>query len=129
MRIKRALIVATAAIGTMLGTASSASAVCNPGTNGFCLYYNSNYGGSYHKFDYGDVANLAGYNFTSPGSGQGQTVKNNAASGRNGFAYVNVRVYFNSNYSGPSDYFTPGVGKNLVNTYNENASIAMSIVP
>ncbi|MFJ4869982.1 hypothetical protein [Streptomyces sp. NPDC088757] len=60
--------------------------------------------------------------------GDGQQVKNNAASGSNGECSATHRVYFNSGYSGPSQAFLPNCGdywpaENLVSGLkNENAS-------
>lgn len=61
-------------------------------------------------------------------SGDGQGVKNNAASASNGECSATFRVYFNSGYNGPSQAFLPTCGEywpseNLVSTLkNENAS-------
>ncbi|MER7046939.1 peptidase inhibitor family I36 protein [Streptomyces jumonjinensis] len=101
-------------------TATAAEAVACPSSE-FCLYYNSGLGGS-HFVAPGDVPDLAGYRFTSSGAGQGQAVKNNAASAHNK-THCNATVYFNSNYGGPSDTFGYMNSGNLVNTYNENASV------
>ncbi|MFD3658200.1 hypothetical protein ACTU45_30525 [Streptomyces sp. 24-1644] len=60
--------------------------------------------------------------------GDGQAVKNNAASASNGECSATYRVYFYSGYSGPSQAFLPTCGDywpsdNLVSTLkNENAS-------
>src|SRR5690242_12992417 len=126
MNMKRALVVAAVTIGSTLGMAAPSSAT-QCGSNTFCLYYNSNLQGAWEPFSYGNYPNLAGYTFGKPGNGSGQPVKNNAASASNGFSAVNVRVWYNSFYAGPSDYFAPQVEKNLVNTYNEDASISMAV--
>lgn len=87
----------------------------------FCFYYNSDQKGSVS--DHEDaVADLAPYVFKSPGAGQGQVVKNNAASACNNMGRYSVRVYYNSNHDGPYDTIPPRTCRNLKVTYNENAS-------
>ncbi|MER5775436.1 hypothetical protein ABT144_14280 [Streptomyces sp. NPDC002039] len=60
--------------------------------------------------------------------GNGQEVKNNAASAVNGECSANYRVYFSSGYGGPSQVFRPTCGdywpaENMIpDLYNENAS-------
>ncbi|WP_406124242.1 peptidase inhibitor family I36 protein [Streptomyces sp. NBC_00989] len=122
MRIKYVLPVIALAAGTAFTTATPASADTNCSIGNFCLFYNSGMAGTHLHFN-NSVADLAGYTFDCCGAGAGQSVKNNAASARNDFTNYNVRVYYNSNYSGPSDLFAPGTAKNLVNTYNEDASL------
>lgn len=68
------------------------------------------------------MPDLSGYKFTSPGNGQGQGVKNNAASAVSNVC-MTVTVFYNSNYSGPRDAFNYRNAKNLEETYNENASV------
>lgn len=71
--------------------------------------FNSNFGGSHAIFcGHGGIPDLAGYRFTTAGSGQGKSVKNNAASAWADSIYAgneSVIVYYNSNYSGPCDWF------------------------
>lgn len=86
---------------------------------GFQLYYNSNEAGSWSCFVV--AQNFAGEVFTEPGAGQGQAVKNNAASACNSNGRT-ARVYYNSNYAGIYDDVKPYTCRNLANTYNENAS-------
>lgn len=87
---------------------------------GFVLYYNSNEAGSSACF-FGSIPNFAGYTFTAAGAGQGQDVKNNAASASNWNVHT-ARVFYNSNYAGVYDDVGYLTSRNLVNTYNENAS-------
>ncbi|MFH9982230.1 peptidase inhibitor family I36 protein [Streptomyces sp. NPDC017179] len=83
-----------------------------------CLFYNSNYGGSWVQTAY-NVSNFSGWVFPN-----GQPVKNNTASAYNTTASCG-RLYYNSNYAGPSDLIPARSGlSRLVNTYNDNASFA-----
>ncbi|WP_026412330.1 peptidase inhibitor family I36 protein [Actinomadura oligospora] len=129
---KKVLTAATAAAalgGAVVATASPAMAagrngVCDPGE--FCLYFNSNQGGSVSDFT-GSVADYGAkqpscYDFKGPGNGKGVCVKNNAASVWNRSGQT-VRVYFNSRYGGHSQDFGSGARGNLDSTLkNENAS-------
>lgn len=122
--MKRTIKLAAAALGAALlvpafATAAHADASdCEEGS--FCFFYNSDQQGSHDALRQ-SVSNLAGYTFTSPGNGQGQAVKNNAASVVNNGCVA--AVYFNSNYSGPYDLISTREAVNLHNTYNENASL------
>ncbi|GAA2926575.1 peptidase inhibitor family I36 protein [Streptomyces enissocaesilis] len=121
--MKRIVSAAAAALGAALlvplMATSAQAASCASGT--FCLYYNSNLGGSHVALNR-NVPDLAGYKFTTSGAGQGQYVKNNAASAQN-MSQCKATVFFYSNYGGPSDGFNYRDSGNLVNTYNENASV------
>ncbi|GAA1076013.1 MULTISPECIES: peptidase inhibitor family I36 protein [Kitasatospora] len=123
--MKRTLKLAAVALGaavlvpTLATSAQAAVRDCPDGK--FCLFYNSNEQGSHIAMS-SNIRDLAGYTFTSPGNGQGQSVKNNAASAVSNVC-MTVRVYYNSNYSGPMDMFNYRNAANLVNTYNENASV------
>jgi hypothetical protein len=87
----------------------------------FCLYYNSDHKGSVS--DHEDaVADFANYVFKGPGAGQGQGVKNNAASACNNMGRYVARVYYNSNHKGVYDDVQPRSCRNLKKTYNQNAS-------
>ncbi len=116
----------------LAGTASAESApagdvtaqaaldgVCQSGE--FCLYYNSGHQGSFSDFVLG-VKDFSTVKFIAAGAGQGQLVKNNAASACNKDDNLDARVFFNSNWTGVYDTIPPNTCKNLVNTYNENAS-------
>jgi hypothetical protein len=132
----------------LLGSAGAAAAAPAPGTdaagdraaaveplarNGvcevgeFCLYFGSNLSGSVSDFtgsipDYGPSQPTC-YEFKGPGAGQGQCVKNNAASASNKTTANNVTVYVNSNYGGQGDLFVPGEQGNLIAALkNNNAS-------
>ncbi|MBD0844593.1 hypothetical protein [Streptomyces sp. TRM68416] len=109
---------------------------CQSGNNfKFKLYYNSNNKGAYADFGY------AVGNFDSVYTGQGykpmkfcntgaagslQNVKNNAASAHNAHTSYGACVYYNSWFNGAKDSLPPATpvptSKNLVNTYNDNAS-------
>ncbi|BFV55035.1 peptidase inhibitor family I36 protein [Kitasatospora sp. CMC57] len=123
--MKRTLKFAAAALGAALLVPTLATgaqaAVSDCGEGQFCLFYNSNEQGS-HMVVRSSIPDLAGYTFTSPGNGQGQHVKNNAASAVSNVC-MTVWVNFYSNYGGPRDMFNYRNAANLVNTYNENASV------
>ncbi|MBD0844592.1 hypothetical protein [Streptomyces sp. TRM68416] len=102
----------------------------------FRLYYNSNNKGAYRDFGYA-VGNFGAveiygsgtvaYKFCNTGAaGSGQGVKNNAASARNLHTSYGACVYYNSWFNGAKDSLPPATplptSKNLVNTYNDNAS-------
>lgn len=99
----------------------------------FQLYFNSDLLGAWAKFGYseenfGAYDGSSGYlifNFCSgTGNGAGQHVKNNAASAGN-WTYDDTcvaRVHFNSYWKGVYDNIHTATPRNLVNTYNENAS-------
>ncbi|MFC8197469.1 hypothetical protein ACFWBR_15000 [Streptomyces sp. NPDC060006] len=96
------------------------------------MYFNSTQQGSHTDFGgYGKI-NFAGYNFASPSNGQGQPIKNNAAS-----AYFRAKttdesaiIYFNSNQAGPCDWLWAqgekfSIANRLNKTYNNNASLRL----
>jgi len=122
------LALGTAATATLGSTAPAQAAgrdgVCDSGE--FCYYYNSNMTGSVSDFtvavsDYG-ATQPGCYEFKGAGSGQGQCIKNNAASFWNRSTKT-VRVYYNSGYSGSYQTIAAGAQGNLNSTlYNENAS-------
>ncbi|MCG5215900.1 peptidase inhibitor family I36 protein [Streptosporangium soli] len=130
--LTRILTAATAAMalgGTVLATASPASAanrdgICQPGE--FCYYFNSNTQGSVSDFtgSIGDYSTTqpSCYDFKGPGAGKGKCIKNAAASAWNRSSQT-VRVYFNSGHTGAYQDFAPGAKGNLTPTLkNQNAS-------
>ncbi|MEY7973594.1 peptidoglycan DD-metalloendopeptidase family protein [Saccharomonospora xinjiangensis] len=132
-RWKRAAVgaatVALAAAGLTMASAAPAGAAARDGVcegGEFCYYYNSDNAGSVSDFtssvaDYGTTQPSC-YDFKGPGNGQGQCIKNNAASVWNRSS-VKVRVYYNSNYGGAYQDFAPGAKGNLNTTLkNNNAS-------
>ncbi|MFC4533676.1 peptidase inhibitor family I36 protein [Sphaerisporangium dianthi] len=129
-KILTAAAAATVLGGTVLATASPASAAGRDGvceTGEFCYYFNSGNQGSVSDFtgsagDYG-TRQPSCFDFKGPGAGKGKCVKNAAASVWNRSAKT-VRVYFNSNYGG-SVYqdFAPGAKGDLkAGLKNQNAS-------
>jgi hypothetical protein len=117
-----ALSMATSASAEAGAGGSARSALdgsCQAGE--FCLYYNSGHQGSFTDFELG-VKDFATVKFIGDGAGKGQLVKNNAASACNKDDNLTARVYFSSNWQGAYDSIAPGTCKNLVKTYNENAS-------
>lgn len=129
---RRAAAMAMAALGLAAGLVSVSSPALAASRNGvceageFCLYYNSNFLGSVSDFttsitDYG-ATQPSCYEFKGTGAGQGQCVKNNAASAWNRTG-TTVTVFFNSNYGGADQVFASGSKANLNATLkNENAS-------
>ena len=97
-------------------TASAAGrdGVCDPGE--FCYYWAYGQGGSVSDFttsvsNYGTTQPSC-YDFKGPGDGQGECIKNNAASvwNRSG---VWVTVFFNSGYGGKSQAIPPYTAADL----------------
>lgn len=139
-KVVRALggVAAALSVGAVLAVAGAAPAsaanrdgVCHASAytldpvGEFCFYYNSGLKGSRFdsRFSVGNINNLAGYEFLTPDlAGYGVPVKNNAASAWNRFSGESVYVFFNSGFQGPSDFVGSMTSKQLVNTYNENAS-------
>ncbi|WP_330461100.1 peptidase inhibitor family I36 protein [Streptomyces sp. NBC_00820] len=116
-RIAAASVVLAVAAGCFTAPAAFAS-TCSE-NYGFELYYNSNEGGSSACFYV--KQNFAGEVFTEAGAGQGQPVKNNAASADNWGGHT-ARVFYNSNYVGLYDDVQGDSWRNLADTYNNNAS-------
>ncbi|CAL9488652.1 hypothetical protein SUDANB6_03199 [Streptomyces sp. enrichment culture] len=132
MHIKKsaALVAAIAALAT--GAAVAPAVAQNDGrcttsvsSNLFgelCLYYNSGLSGSHADFNV-PTRDHAGYTFSSSGAGQGQPVKNNAASGTNLDTECTASIYYNSGWSGPADYIPARSSvSRFTNVYNDNAS-------
>ncbi len=98
--------------------------VCEDGE--VCFYYNSNYEGSVSDFpfsveDYG-TSQPGCYDFKGPGQGQGECIKNEAASVINRTDQP-VTVYFNSGYRGTAQVIPAHSSANLGDTLkNDNAS-------
>jgi hypothetical protein len=129
VRLISGLTAAMALGGTMLATASPASAANRDGvcdTGEFCYYFNSNNQGSVSDFtgsipDY-STTQPSCYDFKGPGAGKGKCIKNAAASGWNRSGKT-VRVYFNTGLTGTYQDFAPGAKANLNSTLkNQNAS-------
>jgi M23/M37 peptidase domain protein len=90
-----------------------------------CFYYNSDQQGSVSDFafsieDYG-TSQPGCYDFKGPGAGQGECIKNNAASVENRTA-APVTVYFNSGHKGDTEVIPAGASVNLDEFKNKNAS-------
>lgn len=128
-RLKKSLVAVlplVAALASIVPISTPASAApgtsCNPGTYG-CMrfFYNSNRAGSHTYFN-ANVSDLAPYTFLTSGNGQGQGIKNNAASVLNN-ASTFMTIYYNSGYAGPCDTVDSwSVADQLNHTYNQNAS-------
>ncbi len=128
------LLAAMASVFSFTAPAQAATGACPRDGNGigFCLYYNSSQQGSYYRWgsSTGQVSDLAGYVYPNNGNGNGagQAVKNNAASASysisGGCVCSNdfVRVFYNSGFLGNYDTIVSNTNKQLVSTYNENAS-------
>ncbi|PZU33951.1 MAG: hypothetical protein DI576_05770 [Actinomyces sp.] len=97
--------------------------VCEAGE--VCFYYNSDQQGSVSDFsssieNYG-TSQPGCYDFKGPGAGQGECIKNNAASVENRTA-APVTVYFNSGHKGDTEVIPAGASVNLDEFKNKNAS-------
>ncbi len=126
--LRNKLVPVAAAALFLTGTATTTAAAeprsaldgaCQSGE--LCLYYNSDHAGSLADFELG-VKDFATVRFVSAGAGKGQQVKNNAASACNKDDNLTARVHYNSNWEGAYDSIPPGTCRNLVKTYNQNAS-------
>ncbi len=110
---------------------SGSGASCEDVRPCLSLYFNSNQQGSHTSFvGYGDLDNLAGYTYASNSAGQGQPVKNNAASAffLSKTVDESAVIYFSSNQGGACDWLWAQAGRysianRLQRTYNENASL------
>ncbi|MEV8635798.1 peptidase inhibitor family I36 protein [Streptosporangium sp. NPDC051023] len=90
--------------------------------NDICFYWGSNLSGSVRSYTRGEVrADFGGDTFTSIGDGQGERVKNNAASVYNDTS-LTAEVCYNENYGSPCDLVSPYSWRNLNHTWNDNAS-------
>ncbi len=125
----QALLASVGILAALIVTAPSADAAARDGicqSGEFCLYYNSDHAGSVSDFtgsidDYG-ASQPACYEFKGAGAGQGQCVKNNAASVWNRTG-GQVTVFYNSGYAGDSQTFSAGAKVNLKAALkNDNAS-------
>jgi len=130
--MRRSMVLAPFAAAVVLATAFTGTSAADGVTaaeerNGecenleFCLFYNSDLKGSVSDHD-DWVSDFAPYVFKGKGAGQGQVVKNNAASACNMMSRYTARVYYNSDYKGAYDDVEPRTCRNLDKTYNENAS-------
>ncbi|MCM2411034.1 peptidase inhibitor family I36 protein [Streptomyces sp. RKAG290] len=126
MNIQRKLTagaISVAAIACAVLGASPASATgqgsCDD-TVDACLYYNSNYAGPKYGDSRGSTSSVHNYSGTFS---NGYAVKNNAASVKNLNFNYNVRIYYNSNFGGPSQLIKRDTSANLNATLkNNNAS-------
>ncbi|MFE9426456.1 hypothetical protein ACFYNO_26240 [Kitasatospora sp. NPDC006697] len=130
-------LLATAALGTgLLGTGLLTAAPAyadGPGScpsYDACLFYNSNFQGSYFGDSAGNSQTPENYLYNSwytfaggNGSGAGQYVKNNAASVYDYDINYSVTIYYNSGNAGPRQTIGPDAGANLDrDVKNNNAS-------
>ncbi len=125
MRLRALAVVTTSAaalLGVGAGTANAAGlydGVCGD-YDAVCLYWDSNQQGSVYDSD-SYAWDLAGTKFIGAGAGQGQLVKNNAASARNNTDCW-LKVYYDEGYSGAVDWIAPHSAANLHYTWNNEAS-------
>lgn len=122
---KLMILTGTALVG-VLGITSPASAatqngVCESGE--ICIYYSPNRTGSLIDLPYSSRASHDGLVFKSAGSGQGQSVRNNAASVWNRSS-GQVTVFYNVNWGGILQRIASGAAVNLTDPglRNNNAS-------
>ena len=124
------LATSTPANADNVGTIPGVEPRCNNSPYVLCLYYNS----SMRTAWWGTRVNVPNLDspvvhrfFANTGAGSGQRVKNNAAAvscdaGTTTICYV----FFNSGFTGPSDYLHGQRSGVLADTYNENASVRIS---
>ena len=96
--------------------------VCSAYSDGhgdLCLWYFSNFTGSRTGFLRND-ANLSDDRFVSAGSGQGQTVTNNAESAWNYDRFVTAWAATSPNFGGSNGFISPNSGGNFTATYKNN---------
>jgi hypothetical protein len=106
-------------VGAQLRTGDVCSAY-GDGHGDLCLWYFSNFAGSRTGFLRND-ANLADDTFVSAGSGQGQTVTNNAESAWNYDHFTTVWVATSPGFGGSNGFISPNSGGNLNATYKNNS--------
>lgn len=115
---------------TNVGTISGVEFRCNNSPYFLCLYYNSSMGTAWWGTSVA-VSNLSSPTvqrfFANTGTGSGQAVKNNAAAVSCDASSTSIcYVFFNSGFSGPTDWLYGQHSGRLVETYNENASVRIS---
>ncbi|MFI9783594.1 hypothetical protein ACIHEI_08835 [Kitasatospora sp. NPDC051984] len=133
MKIRRKIaagVLSMAALGLGLISASPASAsagYCNP-TVDACLYYSPGYSGAFFGDGYGSGMGYEDYTYDSNhtfgggGAGNGQYVRNNAASVYN-YADDILTIYYSPGGYGVSQRFKPRTGGDLISALrNNNAS-------
>jgi hypothetical protein len=132
MNIRKSLALVGTALAMTTSVLSFGSPASAAGRDGncdsgeFCYYYNSGNAGSISDFtesieDYGTTQPSC-YEFKGEGNGQGECIKNNAASVWNRTG-KSVRVYYNSDFGGAIQDFANGAKGNLNATLkNNNAS-------
>jgi hypothetical protein len=135
MNIRKSLALVGTALAMTTSVLSFGSPASAAGRDGncdsgeFCYYYNSGNAGSISDFtesieDYGTTQPSC-YEFKGEGNGQGECIKNNAASVWNRTG-KSVRVYYNSDFGGATQDFANGAKGNLNATLkNNNASHAI----
>jgi hypothetical protein len=132
VRIGKSLVIG-AVFSSLIGvsfigaeSASASAGICAAGE--VCLFYNSGYQGATFSDGYGSSQSPENYGAPnwyvfSGGNGAGVYVKNNAASVFDYNTNYSVTIYYNSNNTGPKQYFKRGTGGNLNDTLkNNNAS-------
>jgi hypothetical protein len=114
----------TAVTGTTANAATAAwtcpSRLSNGQPTALCLYWGAYGTGAY--WPGGEIDNdLIDNRYPNNGTGGGEVVKNNAASARNVYG-VPIYIYYNENRTGPMDTVQAGAKRQLVNTWNNEAS-------
>ncbi|MGF1432194.1 peptidase inhibitor family I36 protein [Kitasatospora sp. LaBMicrA B282] len=116
----------SAVVGLGVSPASASPGGCVWGTDN-CIYYHSNFTGGFNGDGGNDNYGNPGWYFAGCAGGNcdgdGQSIKNNAGSMYN-MSGSWVRVFYNSNQSGPYIDIAPYTQESLVGTvvYNQNAS-------
>ncbi|SNQ48532.1 conserved exported hypothetical protein [Frankia canadensis] len=89
------------------------------GTGDLCLWYFSNFGGSFSDFFFAD-SNLNDNVFIAQGAGQGQRVGNNTMSAVNFDNVFTAQLWTGTNYTGASLNIPAGSGNSNLGGFNNN---------
>lgn len=103
-------------------TAAHLDGACNRfsgGTGDLCLWYYTNFGGSFSDFYSGD-SNLNDNVFVAQGAGKGQRVGNNAMSAVNFDNIFTAQLWTGINYTGSSLNVWAGSGNSNLGAFNNN---------
>lgn len=126
-----AIPVATASALTNVGNIAGVETRCNNSPYLLCLYYNSGMNTAYWGTSVA-VSNLSSPTvhrfFANTGTGSGRPVKNDAAAVSCDASSTSIcYIHYNSGFAGPTDYLYGQRSGQLVETYNQNASVRISI--
>lgn len=123
---RRLILTILTVVGLSVAVGVSPAAALAPNCNyDFCLYCNSGaygYNASHAHYLSAPLGTFIFDVHNGNDAGYGQAEKNNSGAARNISGCI-WRVFYFSNYTGPSDRFNPGTYGDLYNTKNEDASV------